>query len=178
MPTPISVRMQPYDPAWGLAAERETSALRAALGSALIVVHHIGSTSIPGMPAKPVLDLLPVVLNLNALDDRRPQVEQLGYEWWGEYGLASRRYCTKSDPSTGSRLVQLHCWTENSPEIERHLAFRDFLRGNREVAAAYATEKMRCQILHPGDSHAYNDCRNPWIRTIEVDALAAWRPTS
>ena len=174
MPAPIKVEMEPFDPAWSLAAAEEATALLAALGSTLIVIHHIGSPGVPGMRAKPIIDLLPVASGLDALDRGRPQIEQLGYEWWGEYGLPGRRYCTKSDPHSGRRLIQLHCWAKEFPEIKRHLAFRDYLRKHRNVADEYAAEKLRCQALHPDDSHAYNDCKNAWIRVVEADALAVW----
>jgi GrpB-like predicted nucleotidyltransferase (UPF0157 family) len=115
---------------------------------------------------------MPVVTNLAELDSRRREIEALGYEWWGELGLAGRRYCSKSDPETGRRLVQLHCYAEGSSEITRHLAFRDYLREHPDVARVYDREKARCQTLHPNDSHAYGDCKDGWIKKVEAEALA------
>lgn len=88
-----------------------------------MAVHHIGSTAIPGIHAKPILDLMPVVRDLAQLDSRQCNIEALGYDYWGELGLPGRRYCTKTDPTTGQRLVQLHCYEERSTEIVRHLVF-------------------------------------------------------
>ncbi|MCL7715071.1 GrpB family protein [Stenotrophomonas mori] len=173
MPPPIRVELLPHDPAWALAAEAEASALRGALGSTLLTVHHVGSTAIPGIHAKPILDLMPVVRTLAGLDARRDALQALGYAWWGELGLPGRRYCSKDDPQSGRRLVQLHAYPEGAADIARHLAFRDFLRGDAQVAAAYDREKRRCQRLHPHDSHAYGDCKGAWIREVEARALAA-----
>jgi GrpB-like predicted nucleotidyltransferase (UPF0157 family) len=175
MPQPIAVELVPHDPAWAETAEREAARLAAVLGEHLLAVHHVGSTAIPGIRAKPVVDLLPVVDDLAALDDARPRVEALGYAWWGEYGLAGRRYCTRDDPATSRRLVQLHCYQQGSPAIERHVAFRDYLRAHPEIAAAYDAEKERCRERHPADSHAYTDCKDAWIRSIEREAVRAYR---
>jgi GrpB-like predicted nucleotidyltransferase (UPF0157 family) len=171
MPPAFKVELRPHDPQWASNAEAESQALAAVMGSCLLNVQHIGSTAIPDIHAKPVLDLMPVVTCLAELDDRRQQIEGLGYEWWGELGLPGRRYCSKSDPDTGRRLVQLHCYAQGSQEITRHLAFRDYLRRHPDVARAYDREKIRCRALHPDDSHAYGDCKGQWIETAEAEAL-------
>lgn len=175
MPPPIKVELLPHNPRWAEQARAEGETLASALGSILLAVHHVGSTAIPGISAKPILDLIPVVTHLPALDGYKGAIEALGYEWWGEFGLSGRRYCTKNDPATGRRLVQLHCYQDGSPDIARHLAFRDYLRERPDVARAYAQEKARCQSLHAHDSHAYGDCKSAWIRKTEVEALAHYR---
>jgi GrpB-like predicted nucleotidyltransferase (UPF0157 family) len=176
MPPPIRVELRPHDPAWALLAEAERAALFDAIGDLLLVVHHIGSTAVPDIHAKPVVDLMPVVRDIGALDARRATIEGLGYRWWGELGLRGRRYCTKDDPDTGKRLLQLHAYAEGADDIERHLAFRDFLLQHPAVAADYDREKLRCQRLHPEDSHAYGECKSDWIRAVEARALASNQP--
>ena len=170
MPPPIPVRLTSHDPAWAVRAEAEASRLRQAIGD-VSEIHHIGSAAIPGIVAKPIIDLLVVAPSLAALDTARPRLEALGYAWLGEYGLAGRRYCTLSDRDTGARIVQLHAYARGDRSIDRHLAFRDHLRARPDAAAAYACEKQRCAALHPQDSHAYTDCKSDWIRRVEAQAL-------
>jgi GrpB-like predicted nucleotidyltransferase (UPF0157 family) len=176
LPPPIKVELQPYDPQWVENAVAEIKVLASVLGRILLDVHHVGSTAIPGIRAKPVLDLMPVVTDLTELDQYQTDLEMLGYDWWGELGLPRRRYCTMTESVTNRRLIQLHCYAEGSPEITRHRAFRDYLRENPRIAAAYDQEKSRCQSLYPDDSHAYGDCKEAWIKKIEAEALArmAW----
>lgn len=171
MPLPIEVELVAHDPRWAQAAAERGRVLAAALGPVLIEVQHIGSTAIAGIRAKPVLDLMPLVRDLAGLDARRGAVEALGYQWWGEYGLPGRRYCTLSDPDSGRRLVQAHCYVAGSAEAVRHLAFRDYLRAHSDIAADYDALKQRCRDRHPMDSHAYSDCKNDWIQRVQAQAL-------
>lgn len=170
MPSPIPVELRQHDPSWAESARREAARLVTAAGQLIVMVHHIGSTAIPGIRAKPILDLMPVVLSHAEFDNARLIVEGLGYVWWGEYGLPGRRYCTLDDPLNGRRNVQLHCYQLGSSEIVRHLAFRDYLRARPDLAREYDAEKCRCRDLHPLDSYAYSDCKNGWIRRIEAEA--------
>lgn len=146
----------------------------AVVGEVITAVHHVGSTAVPGMRAKPILDLIPIVRSLPELESSRSLLEGLGYAWWGEYGLPGRRCCTLDDPLSGCRKAQLHCYEQGSSEIIRHLAFRDYLRLRPELARQYQAEKERCRDLHPADSHAYSDCKSAWIRHVEIQAVAAW----
>ena len=168
-PLPIPVTLAAYDSDWPRRAAVYAERLKI-LGPALVEVHHIGSTSVPGLAAKPIIDLMPLVTSLAALDAAQPQIEALGYLWYGEFGIPRRRYCSLTD-AQGTRLAQLHFFAEGDPQSERHLAFRDYLRAHPAIARAYETEKQRARDRHPDDSHAYTDEKAAWIQATEAEAL-------
>jgi GrpB-like predicted nucleotidyltransferase (UPF0157 family) len=163
------VLLEPHDGWWLAAAETEAKRLLAA-SSTLIAVHHIGSTSIAGIMAKPIIDLLGVTTDLSSFDRQKSVIQGLGYNWRGEYGMLGRRYCTLSD-SAGRRLFHLHCYSDGDPAIRRHLGFRDHLRAFPAVATAYEQEKLRCAGLHRVDGGGYTECKSAWIRHVEQTAL-------
>ncbi len=164
------VQLVPHDPGWEGEARLEGERFGALLGDNLIAVHHIGSTSIPGIEAKPVLDLAPEVKDVSQLDALQSELEAHGYEYWGEYGLPGRRFCPLH--RDGVRIANIHCYGTGTPELKRHLAFRDYLRAHPEVAREYEAVKQRARDLHPLDVFAYNDEKNPWIRRVELQAIA------
>jgi GrpB-like predicted nucleotidyltransferase (UPF0157 family) len=169
MLSPFPVRLLDYDPDWPHHAAERAARLRV-LEPVLVAVHHIGSTAVPGLIAKPIIDLMPLVTELAALDVERGAVEALGYQWHGEYGIAGRRYCTME--VSGRRVAQLHFFTMGSPQAHRHLAFRDYLRARPGIAAAYAEVKRRARDRHPGDQQAYGAEKQGWIDQTEAAALA------
>jgi GrpB-like predicted nucleotidyltransferase (UPF0157 family) len=165
-----AVTLVPPSAQWESMAQAETERFASVLGDNLVAVHHIGSTSIPGIWAKPVIDLAPEVHDLNKLDAVQSRIESLGYEYWGEYGLVGRRFCPRTD-SGGNRVANVHCYQKDDPELHRHLAFRDYLRAHPDLAADYEREKLRARDLHPDDVSAYNNEKNAWIRQKELEAL-------
>lgn len=167
---PIAVVLVEYDSTWPLAAENFAIQLRHT-GQNILAVHHIGSTSILGLAAKPIIDLLPVVKSLKTLDQSRKQIEVLGFHWHGEYGIRDRRFCTLSN-SEGVRIAHLHFFEAGSLHIARHLAFRDYLRAHPKIAAEYEAEKRRAREIHPNNSHDYSDEKALWIKTVEARALS------
>ncbi|MBX8824862.1 GrpB family protein [Ochrobactrum sp. SFR4] len=171
MPPAFKVELLAHDPEWHDAAQKEIAVLKAELAECLVTIHHVGSTAIAGIHAKPVFDLIPVVHTVEQLDAYQHTLEALGYEWWGEFGLPGRRYCTKEDAVNGKRLVQLHCYAQGSDEITRHLAFRDYLRAHPIIAQNYDAVKAHCRNLHPDNSHDYGDCKHEWISKTEAAAL-------
>ena len=171
-PEPFAVELVAHSPLWAQMAQSETRRLKHALGDELTEVHHIGSTAIPGIMAKPIVDLIPIVRSIERLDAHENTVRALGYKWFGEFGLPGRRYCYLKDAKTGARLFQLHCYQEGVAEVPRHLAFRDYLRAHPALAKEYETEKIRAAKVVSDDVNAYNDQKNDWIKRVEKDALA------
>jgi GrpB-like predicted nucleotidyltransferase (UPF0157 family) len=171
-PDIIPVVLAPHRAEWVEMAARETAALKAALGDNLIAVHHVGSTSIPNIMAKPIVDLMPFVRDLKVLDAQESAVRDLGYKWHGEFGLEGRRFCTKADPATGKRIYQLHFFRPDNESAIKMLAFRDYLRTHPMTAKAYEMEKIRAAAAQPGDTTAYNAEKNDWIKRVEQDAMA------
>jgi GrpB-like predicted nucleotidyltransferase (UPF0157 family) len=146
------------------------------LGANLLEIHHIGSTSIPGLHAKPVIDMLAVVADLAAVDQCADAMEQLGYEAMGEFGIEGRRYFRR-DNSTGRRTHQVHTFAEGSPHVLRHLAFRDFMRAHATLAGQYGELKQRLAKVHAHDMAAYMDGKDGFIKEMESRALA-WLASS
>jgi GrpB-like predicted nucleotidyltransferase (UPF0157 family) len=167
MPRPVV--LSPHDPQWAPRAEALIAELRAAAPGVLGAVHHVGSTAVAGLQAKPVIDLLGEAANLSEMEAARPALEALGYRWRGENGVAGRLYFTRDDPGTGARAVHLHVHARDDPAVARHLAFRDRLRADPALAEAYLAEKRRCAALHPGDSGAYTACKEGWIAGVVGD---------
>src|SRR5688572_27003496 len=162
-----------YSPEWPLEFEREASRLQSLLGEELIAVHHIGSTSVPGLAAKPTLDLQPVVRDIARIDDCTPKLENAGYRAWGEYGIPGRRFVTKDCGEY--RTHNIHIFQEGNPQIERHLAFCAYLRSNAKARDEYAALKREVYARHPADIEAYSDGKHDWIRRMEVVAREWYR---
>lgn len=136
MQSPIEVLS--YNPEWPAMFASEAKLLQQALGDNCIAIHHIGSTSVPNLPAKPIIDILPVVKEIQQVDKATTAMEALGYEAKGEFGIAFRRYFQKGHPRTHN----VHIFQQNDTEIDRHLLFRDWMRSHPADAADYAQLKL------------------------------------
>jgi GrpB-like predicted nucleotidyltransferase (UPF0157 family) len=166
----MQVILLPPDPTWAAAFTRAAGELTPAFGPALLSLHHIGSTSIPHIYAKPIIDMLAVVTTLADVDARNTSLQSLGYTPKGEFGIPTRRYFPRNNPA-GQRTHQIHAFPQNSPHILRHLAFRDYLIAHPDIAAEYSRLKQRLAAAHPDDIEAYMDGKDPFIKQTEHDAL-------
>lgn len=164
----------PHDPAWHSDFVAESGAIRAALGDATLAVHHIGSTAIPGILAKPIIDLLGEVTSLALVDGQSGAIEALGYEAMGAYGIEGRRYFRKID-ADGRRTHHLHVFEAGSPHVTRHLAFRDYLRNHPDVARDYSLLKACLTAAKDVSWDGYLDGKADFIAETETAALAWYR---
>lgn len=167
------IRVVPYDYGWPAQYEAEAKRIRDAVGDVAVRLHHIGSTSVRGLRAKPIIDILLEVIDLSELDARSPRLEALGYEAMGEFGIRGRRYFRR-DNESGVRTHQVHAFEANSAQADRHLAFRDYLISHPEVAQTYGDLKRELADRFPSDINAYMDGKDSFVKHYEAEALA-WR---
>ncbi len=159
-----------YSSTWPTEFAQEAERLCILLGLEIVMIHHIGSTSVPGLPAKPIIDLLPLVRDIKRIDSYNSVMTAAGYQPHGEYGLPGRRYFTKDADNV--RTHNVHIYAADDPEIERHLAFPAYLRAHPEACTAYVTVKRQAYASHPTDINAYNNAKDGWIKATEKIALA------
>jgi GrpB-like predicted nucleotidyltransferase (UPF0157 family) len=167
------VEVIPHDPRWRDAFEAEAKHVAAALGENVVAINHVGSTAIPNIFAKPVIDLLVEVRDIAEVDGRSSSMESLGYEVMGEYGIPGRRFFRK-DNHKGIRTHNIHAFEAGSAEVERHLAFRDYMIAHPGDAQRYSELKRRLAEEHPQSLDGYMDGKDGFIK--EMDGRAAqWR---
>ena len=164
----MKVSVAPYNTDWPRIYEAEANKLREVPGKQFVDIHHIGSTAVPGMPAKPVIDIMMLVWNIETVDACNEKFVRLGYEAMGEYGISGRRFFRKGDKT---RTHHVHVFEANSSEAERHLAFRDYLIAHPDEALEYGQLKQRLAQRFPNDIEAYIDGKNDFIKELEQKAL-------
>lgn len=157
-----------YNNQWPKMFENEASKIKKVFGKELNSVHHIGSTSVPGLKAKPIIDIMPVVKDIKLVDNYNSKMEKLGYEPMGEFGISGRRYFRKGGDN---RTHQVHVFQFDSDNVERHIAFRDYLRQHPKVAQKYAELKEQLADRFPNDIEAYSEGKNDFIKEIEKKAI-------
>lgn len=160
------ILIEAYRPEWQDMYAQEAEHLRPAFGDTIVRVHHIGSTAILGMSAKPIIDILVEVADIEAVDQQNNKLEQLGYEAMGEFGIKARRYFRKENQA-GARTHHVHTFEVGSPEVARHLGFRDFMIAHPELAAQYSDLKRRLVAEHQGDAESYINGKGPFIQHID-----------
>ena len=163
-----------YDPNWIAAFEEEATVLTQVFGQRLLEVHHVGSTAVPGLPAKAIIDILIVLDDTNDIDIFNPAMEALGYRVRGECldavvpGTPGRFYFSKE--TNGVRSHHVHVCAKGHQDIFDKLVFRDYLRANNGAAAAYGELKHRLAVNYRFDNVGYMRGKDDFVKSSLVEA--------
>jgi len=170
-----SIVVSDYDPNWPTLFEQERIRIKTALGSFALAIEHVGSTAVPGLPSKPIIDLLVGVANLEEVREPciRP-IETLGYNYVPEYAswLPGELFFRKGPP--GPWTHHLHLMEPSHPHWEALLVFRDYLRAHSEAARAYADIKRALAASSKDDIRAYRNGKSPFVEGTTAKARK-WR---
>jgi putative glutamine amidotransferase len=168
-----SFAISPYDPAWPVRYEAESARIRATLGDQITRIDHVGSTAVPGLAAKPTVD---VQVSVRSMVPRSDYVEPLigiGYRWALDPWTDEHEFFSRDE--AGERAVHVHVCLSGSGWEQRHLAFRDWLRDHPDDAAEYGRLKQELAARHPRDIHTYVSGKAAFVREIEARAVTVSR---
>lgn len=165
-----AVRVVDYDPRWPAQAEAELRRIADALGGVAVRLEHVGSTAVPGLAGKPIVDLQISVDALAPTERYAAPLERLGYLFAPHPSSPDLHFFGR--PPERPRTHHVHVCAAGSEHEARHLAVRDFLRAHPEEAAAYAALKRRLVAEHPEDRLAYIEGKDAYVATLEARALA------
>lgn len=166
----VPVAIVDYDPRWPTLYEEERDRILAVVGSLIIAIEHIGSTAVPGLGGKPIIDIMPAVGSLADAEQCVEPLEGIGYEYVPEYNklIPERRYFHKGPPQ--GRTHHLHMVERASDFWERHLLFRDWLRMHPEDAQEYYLLKKDLAARFGRDREGFTDAKTPFIESIVARA--------
>ncbi|UOR10943.1 GrpB family protein [Halobacillus amylolyticus] len=162
------IEVIPYKAQWASEFKQEAALLNQVLSREIVCIHHIGSTAVEGLKAKPVIDIMPVCKDIYSIDAYNQAMAEIGYVAKGENGLSGRRYFEKGGHQ---RTHHVHIYQEGNPEADRHLAFRDYLRTHPKEAARYGGIKEDLARLFPYDIQSYIMRKHIIVNEIERKAL-------
>ena len=160
-----TVRLAEHDPDWAALAEEACRRIRLACGPLVSDVQHVGSTAVPGLPAKPILDLAVAVSELNALPKLVPKLTTLGYVYRG-LNESSSDHLFVWEPTPGVRTIHLHVVALDDEKWSEYLRFRDVLRRDPTTRDRYAELKGGLKERYQGDRKAYTEGKHEFIRAV------------
>lgn len=164
----MKVEVIDYNKQWPEKFSEESQKIAAVFESELVDIHHIGSTSVVGLSAKPIIDIMPVVKCIENVDAFITEMNRIGYEALGEFGIEGRRFFRKGG---GTRTHHIHMFQEtNQYDIERHLAVRDYLRVHPKESKRYGNLKKKLANAFPDDIESYIDGKNLFVKELEQKA--------
>ena len=157
-----TVKLAPYTAEWKRLFEEERSHLQAVLGANVLDIQHVGSTSIPRIVAKPIIDIAIAVESFERARVCVKPIEGLGYEYIGEHGIPRRHFFVKGNP----RAYHVHMNEISGRDWENQVLFRDYLLQHPAAAREYTALKVRLAEQFPFDREAYTDGKAPFIERI------------
>ena len=160
------IHIAEYDPQWPIEYEKERVRLAEAFGKYALDIQHVGSTSVPGLAAKPIVDIAVAIGEYPLPEQVIKAVCALGYEHMGEYGMPRRHYFRKGKP----RSHHVHAIEPDNEEWLNFVAFRDFLRAHPDVTREYEAMKRQSAAKYEHDRVAYTDSKSPFISETLVKA--------
>ena len=160
-----SVVVLPYEEYWVQAFELIKSEIQEALGSLALRIEHVGSTSVRGLSAKPIIDIDVVIKDYSVFDAVAAALEEIGYHHEGDLGIAMRE-AFRYDSKEHLQKRHLYVCPQDSPELKRHVAFRDYLRSHPEAVREYSRIKEEGAALYPNDIEQYIQHKSPFIEKI------------
>lgn len=158
----------PYDEQWKQDFLKIKAEIVGALGQLAIEIEHVGSTSVQGLSAKPIIDIDVVIKDYTVLEDVVSALGEIGYLHEGNLGIAGRE-AFKYDGKEHLKKHHLYVCPEDSPELRRHIAFRDFLRAHPEAAREYSRIKEEGAKQFPNDIERYMEHKSQFIERIYAE---------
>ena len=159
------VTVLPYSDQWERDFLKIKDEIKSALGELAKSIEHVGSTSVRELSAKPVIDIDVVVSDSSVLSDVIAALGRIGYQHEGDLGITGRE-AFRYDGKDHLQKHHLYVCPEDSPELRRHIAFRDYLRSHPEAAAEYSRIKEEGAALYPEDIDRYIEYKTPFIEKI------------
>lgn len=160
-----TVEVVDHDPAWAALAADTCLAIETEAGDLLVEIQHVGSTAVPGLPAKPILDLAAAVTTFDTIPGLIPRLAPLGYLYRGNRPeTGGHLFILESKPDV--RTVHLHVVLQGSRPWRDYLAFRETLRSREDLRCQYAAFKRRLAALYPGDTAAYTAAKAEFIQGV------------
>ncbi|MYL32657.1 GrpB family protein [Pontibacillus yanchengensis] len=163
------VEIVPYKSEWKKEFIKEKNLLSPIFSTLHSRIHHIGSTSVPGLAAKPIIDILIEVFDINEVDQLSYGMAVLGYEAKGEHGIPKRRFFFKNE--NGRRTHHIHVFERDTEDVIRHLCFRNYLVAHPEKSQEYMELKERLAEAYPENIDAYMDGKHDWVQEHERIAI-------
>ena len=161
--TPVEVVA--YDDRWPALYEEESARIREVLGSLLVRIEHVGSTAVPGLAAKPILDIAATISDIERAKECIDPLAEIGYVYMAEFeaDLPNRRYFRK-DQRPLYRTHHLHMYGEGHEEFESYLVFRDYLRANVSTRGEY--EDLKRRLAKTAGRAEYTKSKGPFIVSV------------